>query len=217
MPTPPTADDPRHVLDQLIRQHGEDYAALSRMLGRNPAYIQQFIRRGSPRRLDEHDRAMLAAYFEVDEALLGAPPRRDEGAFAPVPRYDLGASAGGGAFDRPEQAGQRYAFDRAWLKRIGGHPGALSIIRVEGDSMAPTLLHGDEIMVDTADAAARLRDGIYALRRDDALFVKRIACDVARRSVRIISDNPGYPAEAGVPVRSLHLVGRVLWACRELS
>ena len=41
----------RAFLEELCTQRGEDFAGLSRMLGRNPAYIQQFIKRGSPRRL----------------------------------------------------------------------------------------------------------------------------------------------------------------------
>ena len=40
--------------------------------------------------------------------------------------------------------------------------------------MAPTLSAGDDILVDLADAADRLHDGIYVLRVDDALLVKRL-------------------------------------------
>ena len=32
-------DDPRLVLERLCRERGEDFAGLSRMLGRNPAYV----------------------------------------------------------------------------------------------------------------------------------------------------------------------------------
>ena len=47
--------DPRAVLERLIRERREDYAGLSRLLGRNAAYMQQFIRRGTPKRLAEDD------------------------------------------------------------------------------------------------------------------------------------------------------------------
>ena len=66
-------DNVRAALDEVIRLRGEDYASLSRLLGRNPAYIQQFIHRGSPRRLAEEDRRRLAAYLGIDESLLGGP------------------------------------------------------------------------------------------------------------------------------------------------
>src|SRR3546814_2493284 len=45
------ADDPRAALDRLLRDRRVDYAELSARIGRNPAYIQQYIKRGSPRRL----------------------------------------------------------------------------------------------------------------------------------------------------------------------
>ena len=55
------------------------------------------------------------------------------------------------------------------------------MIRVAGDSMAPTLGDGDDILVDRGDGAERLRDGIYVLRLDGALVVKRLvlAADAA--------------------------------------
>ncbi len=46
-------NDPRLVLERLCAERGEDFAGLSRMLGRNSAYIQQYVRRGVPRRLGE--------------------------------------------------------------------------------------------------------------------------------------------------------------------
>ena len=43
----------------LLAATGEDFAGLSRMLGRNPAYIQQFVRRGVPKRLKEEERRLM--------------------------------------------------------------------------------------------------------------------------------------------------------------
>src|SRR3546814_13360797 len=59
----------------LFRSHErrENYDALSRLIGRNPSYIQQYIKRGTPRKLSETDRRTLARYFGVDEQLLGGP------------------------------------------------------------------------------------------------------------------------------------------------
>ncbi len=53
----------RKRLDELIATRGEDYASLSRRLGRNPTYIQQFVKRGVPRRLSETDRAPARPAF----------------------------------------------------------------------------------------------------------------------------------------------------------
>ena len=210
--------DPRDALERLIRERGEDYAGLSRLLGRNPAYVQQYIKRGTPKRLDERDRRLLARYFDVDEALLGGPPAEPrDGGLIGVKRLDLGASAGPGALDADERARGGMAFDALWLRRLGiGDSSRLSLIRVEGDSMAPTLSDGDEILVDGGDAGGRLRDGIYVLRIDDALVVKRLALAPGRR-VSVRSDNDSYPGWPDCDLAAIDIVGRVVWAGRRIS
>ena len=173
-------EDPRIVLERLIAERGENYADLSRLLKRNPAYIQQFIKRGTPRKLDEEDRRILARYFGVAEEVLGRPraqapverKSRPLPAVVPVPRLSLGASAGSGTFDEDERTAGVMAFDANWLRHLGVRPQRVSIIRVDGESMAPTLNDGDEIMVDHDDDATRLRDGVYVLRLDGVLMVK---------------------------------------------
>lgn len=47
-------------------------AALSKLAGKNAAYLQQFIERGSPKVLPEDTRLKLAMTLNIDERLLGA-------------------------------------------------------------------------------------------------------------------------------------------------
>jgi len=213
------ANDGRTALQRLIEQKGEDYAGLSRLIGRNPAYIQQFLRRGTPRRLAEADRRLLARYFGVDEAVLGGPePEAGGRGLVAVPRLDVDASAGPGAFDGDERATAHIAFDPAWLRQLArSGPELLSIIRVQGDSMAPTLADGDEILVDRGDAAPRLRDGIYVLRIDDALVVKRLGVNPAGRTLSVRSDNPAYPGWPDCDPAAVDIVGRVVWTGRRIG
>jgi hypothetical protein len=214
---------PRATLARLIEEQGADYAGLSRMLGRNPAYIQQYIKRGTPRRLAEEDRRLLARYFGVTEDLLGGPAAaadRDPGRGADlvrVPRLAVGASAGPGALPGEEQARGHIAFDPAWLRRVASDPSRLSLIRVEGDSMVPTLADGDESLVDRGESAERLRDGIYVLRIEDALVVKRVAPHPAGRSISVRSDNDAYPSWPEVDPAALEIVGRVVWVGRRIG
>lgn len=203
--------EPRAVLAALIAARNDDFSALSRLLGRNPAYVQQFIRRGTPKRLAERDRALLARYFGVEEAVLGGPERVAPAVLA-VPRYDIRASAGPGALTDADRATGSLPFDRAWLKARGGRDGELSVIRVTGDSMAPALLDGDDILVDRSRIAAS--EGIHVLRLDGALVVKRVKLLPGDR-IAVISDNPDYPKD----VRSrgeVEIVGRVIWIGRAL-
>jgi phage repressor protein C with HTH and peptisase S24 domain len=212
-------NDPRVMLERLCAERGEDFAGLSRMLGRNPAYIQQFVRRGVPRRLGEAERRKLARYFSIPESLLGGPADDEPvGGLIPVKRSPVRASAGPGAIPY-EQAGKPYfAFDENWLKSLTASPaGRLSIIRVEGDSMAPTLNAGDDILVDPGDCADGVRDGIYVLRADDALVVKRLALHPAGRRVTVQSDNPAYPDWPDCDIDDLQCIGRVIWAGRKIG
>lgn len=220
----------RANLERLIRDRGETFGSVSRLIGRNAAYIQQFVRRGSPRKLDEGDRRLLARYFGVDERLLGGPeapswqqalaggaaPRTGSDLVA-VPRLALGASAGSGSLQEDEVAAGALAFDARWLRALGGRPDMLSIIRVDGESMAPTLNDGDEIMVDRADGIDRLRDGIYVLRLDDVLMVKRVALAPRRGRFSVRSDNPLYPVWEDVDPDLVAIVGRVIWAGRRVG
>jgi Peptidase S24-like len=209
--------DARAALQRLIEERGEDYAGLSRLLGRNAAYVQQYIKRGSPRRLGEEDRRLLARYFGVDEALLGGPPTAGAG-LVPVARLDVGAAAGAGAFDANERTEAYIAFDPTWLRRVArGSPDQLSIIRVRGDSMAPTLGDGDDILVDRGDGPERVRDGVYVVRVDDALVVKRLAVNPAARTLTIRSDNPAYPVWPDCDPAGLEIVGRVVWTGRRIG
>lgn len=207
--------DARQALDQLIQQKGSSYAAISRMIGRNASYIQQFIRRGSPRQLEEQDRTMLAQFFGVDDRVLGAPIRNSVVEFVQVPMLNVEASAGHGAIAGLEAKWSQFGFDELWLRRLSiSKATSLSIIRVQGDSMEETLFDGDEVMVDLGDGQARLRDGIYVLRMDGALNVKRIAIEPQGRRVSVLSDNPAYPSWPGLERRAIDIVGRVRWVGR---
>src|SRR6476660_9621575 len=125
--------DPRRTLERLCVERGEDFASLSRMLGRNSAYIQQFVRRGVPKRLGEDERRKLARYFGVSEALLGGPAD-EAGAVAgllSVKRHPVMVSAGPGAIVTEELGKPYVAFDERWLKALTPTaPSNLSIVRV---------------------------------------------------------------------------------------
>jgi hypothetical protein len=210
----------RQRLDALIAGRGEDYASLSRLIGRNPTYVQQFVKRGVPRRLSEDDRRKLAAHFGIAERLLGGPPDRaghavmaragissTPGDYVLIPHLDVGASAGSGAEPGAESPVAVLAFQSGWVRSVAsGRPEALSVIRVDGDN----------ILVDTDDRE-RLRDGIYVLRTDDALLVKRLSINPATKRLTIRSDNTAYPSWDDCDPARVAVIGRVVWVGRRLT
>ena len=207
--------DPRARLIQLASAQGASLSGLSGLIGRNATYLQQFVRKGSPRRLEETDRRTLARFFGVDESELGAPedfsseagrvqPRRE---WIDVPRLALGASAGPGMLAGEELPIGAFRFGARWLREQGLDPAQLSAIRVEGDSMEATLRDGDEILVDRTPRP--WRDGIHVVRTGDALLVKRL--DTGRPGViALVSDNPAYRTLELAP-EELQVIGRVVW------
>lgn len=213
------SEDPRTVLERLCAERGEDFASLSRLLGKNSAYIQQYLRRGTPKRLREEERRTLASYFNVPESMLGAPgEERLRSAMVAIMRVPVRASAGAGALNGDERERPYFAFDERWLKRMTtATTDDLVIIRVEGDSMAPTLGDGDDILIDRGDGGERLRDGIYVMRVDEALIVKRLAINPVSRRVTVQSDNPAYPDWPDLAIDSIHCIGRVIWAARRVA
>ena len=218
----------RQTLDRLIQERGDDYASLSRMLGRNPTYIQQFVKRGVPRKLAEDDRRRLAAHFGVSEQELGGPPGpigravhnepqlvRDSRDYVLVPHLTpdgqitpIDATPASG----PESA---LAFQAQWAKSIASDGvEALSVLRIEGDSMYPTLTEGDHILVDTADR--RLRDGVFVLRTDESILIRRLSVNPTTKRVRVSCDNASYSSWEDCPSESLDILGRVVWVGRRL-
>ena len=201
------APDPRERLLQLAGERRVSLAQLSAMIGRNSAYLQQFVRKGSPRKLEEGDRATLARFFGVSEGELGAEEKSSDSDWIDVARLALGASAGPGALAPDERPIGAFRFARDWLRRQGLDPRHLSAIAVDGDSMEPTLRSGDEILVDSAPRP--LRDGIHVVRVEGALLVKRLETGRPGRVV-LKSDNPAYdPIE--LPPGDVQVVGRVVW------
>jgi phage repressor protein C with HTH and peptisase S24 domain len=210
-----TADPRSHLLELATRQ-GVSLARLSGLIGRNGTYLQQFVRKGSPRKLEETDRRTLARFFGVDEAELGAPQeekssvsaqKQPRGGWIGIPRLPLSASAGPGAFAEGEEPFGAFGVTSQWLRGQGLDPKMLSAIAVAGDSMEPTLRDGDEILVDRS--LRPLRDGIHVLRLDDALLVKRV--DTGRPGrVALLSDNPAYRPIELAP-GEFEVIGRVVW------
>lgn len=200
--------DVRNVLLELATGRGESLAALSRMLRRNDAYLQQFVRRGSPRHLEDADRRVLADHFGVEEALLGGPAAST---MVAVPYLSARASAGRG-ITADERLIRTEPFAPEVLRRAGVSPADASMITADGESMRPTILSGDRLVVDRADRSVR-RDTIFVLRVGEELRVKRLVRDGTW--LALLSDNDAYPPER-VAIGDVEVIGAVKLLLRGL-
>jgi phage repressor protein C with HTH and peptisase S24 domain len=220
----------RERLDTLVRQSKkDDYTSISILIGKNHAYIQQFIQRGIPKRLKEEDRRTIARYFNVPEWELGSPFQNQSGsAYIPgfsdfgddgivmIPSYDIRASAGFGAFVEREWTDNFMPFQNHFINSLTqSNPDNLSILTVCGDSMIPTLSDGDCILVDMLETTLK-GDGIYVIRNDDTLCVKRISVNPSTGLLAIKSDNHLYETWPDCKPSEVNIIGRVIWVGRNL-
>lgn len=204
---------PRRRLLELALAQGASLAGLSQLIDRNTTYLQQFVRKGSPRKLEEGDRRRLAEFLGVGESELGAPEEKSYTGtrtvtdWVEVGRLPLAASAGAGALAAHEAPFDAFRFSRRWLRQQGLEGAQLAAITVEGDSMEPLLRAGDEILVDRAPRP--FRDGVHVVRLGETLMVKRVA-SAGQGRLALLSQNLAYPpveVEAG----EVEIIGRVVW------
>ncbi|MCH4892451.1 hypothetical protein AX777_23190 [Sphingobium yanoikuyae] len=196
--------EPREALDGLISERGETYASISRLLGRNSAYIQQFIKRGSPARLDQSDIALLALHFDVPVEMLGGKegPTVGQRSIVKVPLLN-----GTGNDSRS----QWRLVDAAWLGRLCDQPAGVAILPIVGEAMEPTLRNGDEVMISRVRFQESVREGLYAIRGSSEIFVRRIAIDPTKNRLTVLTDHPAYPSWQGIQRKGVDIVGRVIW------
>lgn len=165
--------------------------------------------------------------FRPDWALRGiAPMRGTEGGAGDVvpsglvalPLYTAPrAAAGGGSIDVAEEQ-QLMAIDEAWLRRtFAVSPRDLALMVVDGESMEPTIRAGEILLFDRSEAGLKLRDGIFIVRLEGAVMVKRLQL-MPGRKLQVASDNPAfkpYTIELADGV-DFAVIGRVVFVFRRL-
>lgn len=145
----------------------------------------------------------------------------DGGDYAQIPLHDAMLAAGNGARNDCEPVIEQLAFKRSWLTKIGVTASAARLARVHGDSMQPTLWHGDMILIDTASSPPQIRPKdakdvrrppIYALLDDGEARVKRVERPTSGLTL-LISDNPDFSPDPrqGDEQKRVEYIGKVVW------
>lgn len=159
------------------------------------------------------DAAAQAASSAQDT--LGNPVDIDEFIF--VPRYDIQAAAGHGRLVGDETPVFSMAFRRYWVENyVTRDTKQLSVISVKGDSMEGVLNDGDTILINHGDTTPR--DGLYVLRLNENLLVKRLQL-MPGGIVNVISANEAYPTfeiNLNRITDDVAIIGRVEWFGRSI-
>ena len=145
------------------------------------------------------------------------PGREHDSAYVAIRSVKVRPSMGGGKIVEEFEEGEPFHFLARWVREsLNVQPDDLRIMRVEGDSMQPTLLDGDAVLVDLTKKTPS-PPGIFVLHDGMGLVAKRV--EIIPKSdplrLRIISDNERYSAY-DVTVDEVSMIGRIRWFCRAL-
>ncbi|BBF86309.1 probable transcription regulator [Aquitalea magnusonii] len=109
------------------------------------------------------------------------------------------------------------SFRKYWIENyLRVDPKDLSVLSVKGDSMEGVLNDRDVILVNHADT--HLTSGLYVLRVDNDLIVKRVQ-KLPGAKLRVLSANEAYdPFEIDMnsPDVDFSVIGRVVWFGRQI-
>jgi len=139
-----------------------------------------------------------------------------------VPELDTRAGLGGGGVPAREVRkegrhadplkSEGWVFPPSFIReQLHTSASRLLVLDTNGDSMAPTVMSGDRVVVDTGHKTPT-PDGLYAIRDSfEGVVVKRLQLlrSAKPTRVKIISDNPNHATEE-VPLAELEIVGKVL-------
>jgi phage repressor protein C with HTH and peptisase S24 domain len=130
--------------------------------------------------------------------------------------FDLRAAAGAGALATDAEPTGHLLFREPWLKRMTNSVSTLFVLEISGDSMWETLHDGDHALIDPSQNNPR-REGLYVIRIDDMLQVKRLSMHPVKKLLTVKSDNPAYPTYDNIKPAEIAVVGRAIWIGRNLG
>ena len=138
--------------------------------------------------------------------------------FVSIPvRGDVYASLGGGITVYKESQTGTYEISKKLARDIGVSLNNTEMIFARGDSMEPTIVGGDSLLVDLSKK--EIYDGsIYCIRMNGQLYAKRLQ-KISYTAIKIISDNkekydPIYIDFSKETDIDFEIIGEIRWAGR---
>lgn len=188
-------------------------AEIARVLNLAPARITEMMK--GERDLSFDEARALISHYSIDEAGPTLEQEMASQGIAMVEEVDLALGMGGGMYAELAESKGFVPFKREWLD--GLHRGALSSLRVvrgEGDSMQPTILDGDLVLIDMAQNSIMAQDRIWAVFWGDLGMIKRVR-RTPGGTFQLLSDNPAISPVEAVD-GEMHVLGRVIWIGRRI-
>jgi phage repressor protein C with HTH and peptisase S24 domain len=217
--------DTAHRMNALMLRLGITQSALARRIGVTQATIGKLATGSSSGSRYMHKIARelgtTAAYLmgETDDPALGALPAPSANLIAeqvgvvPVREIDLTFGMGATYLEVPVTIETRY-FSAEWIRLYTrANPDMLVFAQGIGDSMAPTILDSDLLLIDLSQQNINMGDKIWAIAYGHTGMIKRLR-PMPDGSVKILSDNPSVPSDVAVD-GEMSVLGRVVAVVRK--
>jgi phage repressor protein C with HTH and peptisase S24 domain len=141
---------------------------------------------------------------------------RDELAYVRSVDISLGMGNPAVVEDYPDT--ELVPFNLGFIRAITKAPtDQLVILGGHGESMEPTLLRNDMLLIDTSQRLPLVSDLIWAFHYAGGGMIKRLRRirDDGRDRFLILSDNPAVPDQAA-DLEDIHVIGKLIWVGRKM-
>lgn len=219
----------RVFLENAIKEKGFSLNALSLQLGKNSTYLFHFIKRKSPKRLDENTRRSLAKILGVEEQLLCDFPlpntliqdklssitnlfnftKSHNNKMVAIDVIDMGGEFKGKFEQIKKNIIGKEVFSEDVIKLYTpANPNNLVICKVIGDAMSPTINSDDLVWVDMSYSIPS-SDGLYMISTNSDTIIRRIQINPFDNSAEISADNTSYRSINIKDIKTLNICGKI--------
>ena len=227
----------RDFLETTVKERGMSLNSLSLKVGKNSTYLFHFVKRHSPRRLDETVRRKLAQILNVSEqdlcdfqlpnsliqdklttisSLFNFGKNKPEDLQA-IDVIDMdGEKKGRFEAIKHNIIGQEFLSPQVLELYTSSKPEHIKILKVSGESMSPTINAGDIVWLDTSYSVPT-SDGIYLLNTNSDCIIKRLQTNPFDNSIEVSSDNKLYKSFITKDYKSLNICGKVIFIAHRIS
>jgi transcriptional regulator with XRE-family HTH domain len=218
----PEASQSFAVVSYLLNRKGMTKDEIARAAGVTRRMIDYTLN-GENKQIGRKAVARIAAALDIplhqfiSAALAEASdfPAYDDLVF--VRKMNARPRGGEGGLESEDGFNTRYTFRRDWII-TKGNPDNMRLFDVVGDSMSPTIMAGDMVLVDQSKIGAWNPGRIYLITLNDAFMIKRAAMQpgffvlqsdnkdkVSHPDIQVSVDAPDY----------FMIHGQLIWSCRE--
>jgi len=209
----------RKRLAKLITEKGHTYREISLKIGRKDSYIQQYIKYGFPKRLNELDRKKICQLLAINEQeliddelvkndanqnlMFNTNQIEDLNDYICINIY-----AGGLQKTLEPPIIGRMAFkQKDFYGWFTSNPEHLKMLKISTDSMEPLIPNGSIVMYD-ASIQEYICDGLYVIIYDNQLMLRRLQS--APNSCYLVkSENPRYQ-DTRAEENEIEILGRAV-------